>query len=40
MADNDTLNDDKRKKFDECYKMNRDQLPECPRCKSKNDICC
>jgi hypothetical protein len=38
MADSDTLSDDKRNEFDEYYKKNRDQLPECTTCKSKNDV--
>ncbi len=38
MADNNTLSDAKRKEFDEYYKKNRDQLPECPQCQSKDDV--
>ncbi len=38
MTDNKTLSNDRRKEFDEYYKKNREQLPICPTCQSKNDV--
>jgi hypothetical protein len=38
MADNDTLSDEKRKQFDEYYQKNRDKLPVCPTCQTKNNV--